>query len=193
MDLHEPKLTARLGDASRAYSADRYQDALRVLRKLAEQAPESAAVRELLGLTLYRLGRWQAAVRELLTYHQLSGSYDQHPVMADCYRALHRYADADDVWTELRQASPSQEVMSEGRLVAAGVLADQGDLKAAVALLEGSLKRSKPKPSHLRQWYALADLYERAGEVVRARDLFRQIAKVDSDAYDVRQRLSALG
>jgi tetratricopeptide (TPR) repeat protein len=77
-------------------------------------------------------------------------------------------------------------------LVAAGILSDRGDLSGAVKLLESSLRRSKPKPLHLRQWYALADLYERAGELPRARDLFSRIATVDPDAYDVRQRLVAL-
>jgi tetratricopeptide (TPR) repeat protein len=184
---------AKLEDAARAYSADRYQDALRILRKLPVQSPSSAAVKELLGLTLYRMGRWPLAVRELTGHHELSGSYDQFPVIADCYRAMRRYADADATWEELKQASPSAEVVAEGRLVAAGSLADQGDLRGAVQLLEGSLRRSRPKVSHLRQWYALADLYERAGELPRARDLFSQIAAVDADAYDVRQRLLALG
>lgn len=192
-DLHEPKLVERLGDATRAYGADRYQDALRVLRVLVDRAPESASVHELLGLTLYRMGRWSAALKELEAYHALSGSYDQYPVMADCFRALKRYPDAGRVWQELREASPGAELMAEGRLVAAGVLADQGDLDGAVKLLESSLRRSKPKQLHLRQWYALADLYERAGELPRARDLFSQIAAVDPEAYDVGQRLRALG
>lgn len=188
----EPLVTAKLADATRAYSADRYQDALRILRKLSSQAPTSASVKELLGLTLYRLGRWPLALRELEAHHRLSASYDQFPVIADCYRAMRRYVEADATWTELRQASPSPEVIAEGRLVAAGCLADQGNLRGAVKLLEGSLRRSKPKMLHLRQWYALADLYERAGELPRARDLFMQIAAVDPDAYDVRQRLVAL-
>lgn len=188
-----PKGNAKLEDAARAYSADRYQDALRILRKLVSQSPGSAPVRELLGLTFYRMGRWKSAVKELQEHHELSGSYDQFPVIADCYRALRRYDEAEATWEELRQASPSAEVVGEGRLVAAGALADQGDLRGAVKLLEGSLRRSRPKPSHLRQWYALADLYERAGELPRARDLFSQIAAVDPDAYDVRQRLVALG
>lgn len=188
-----PVGNAKLEDATRAYSADRYQDALRIVRKVSAQAPNSAAVRELLGLTLYRLGRWPLAVRELEAHHGLSGSYDQYPVMADCYRAMGRYGEAQAVWEELRQASPSAEVVAEGRLVAAGCLADQGDLRGAVMLLEGSLRRSRPKVAHLRQWYALADLYERAGELSRARDLFAQIEGIDPDAYDVRQRLVALG
>ena len=188
-----PATNAKLEDATRAYSADRYQDALRILRKLSAQSPNSAAVKELLGLALYRLGRWPLAVHELTAHHELSGSYDQYPVIADCYRAMRRYVEADATWEELRQASPSAEVVAEGRLVAAGCLADQGDLGGAVKLLESSLRRSRPKASHLRQWYALADLYERGGELPRARDIFTQIAAVDPDAYDVRQRLVALG
>ena len=184
---------AKLEDAARAYSADRYQDAFRMLRKLSAQSPNSAPVKELLGLSLYRMGRWPLAVREMLAHHELTSSYDQFPVIADCYRAMRQYAEADATWEELRQASPSAEVVAEGRLVAAGCLADQGDLRGAVKLLEGSLRRSRPRMSHLRQWYALADLYERAGELPRARDLFTQIAAIDPDAYDVRQRLVALG
>ena len=191
-EASEPVVTAKLADATRAYSADRYHDALRMLRKLSSMAPTSASVRELLGLTLYRLGKWPLALRELEAHHRLSGSYDQFPVIADCYRALRRYDEADATWTELRQASPSPEVIAEGRLVAAGSLADRGDLRGAVKLLEGTLRRSKPKGFHLRQWYALADLYERAGELPRARDLFIQIAAADPDAYDVKQRLIAL-
>jgi tetratricopeptide (TPR) repeat protein len=187
-------LAARLSEAARAYAGDRYGDALKALRRLASNAPESPAVRELLGLTLYRLGKWSLAARELETHHKLTDSYDQFPVLADCYRALRRYSEAETVWSELRQASPSSEVMAEGRLVAAGCLADQGDLRGAIRLLEGSPHRSGTKISgpHLRQMYALADLYERAGELPRARDLFKRVAAEDPDAYDVRQRLGAL-
>jgi thioredoxin-like negative regulator of GroEL len=191
-DFAEPRSAAKVADAARAYAADRYPEALRILRRLVAQSPESAVVRELLGLTLYRMGRWAQAVRELEAYHRLSGSYEQFPVVADCYRAMRCYADADAVWSELRRASPSAEVMAEGRIVAAGCLADKGELAAAISLLQPSLRKAKPKRLHLRQWYALADLYERAGEVPRARELFGRIAAVDPDAYDVRQRLSAL-
>jgi tetratricopeptide (TPR) repeat protein len=186
-------LRARLSEAADSYSADRYGDALKLLQRLVVQAPSSPAVRELLGLTYYRLGRWGLAVRELEQHHELSGSYDQYPVIADCYRALCRHEDAEAVWLELRQVSPSAEVVAEGRLVEAGLLADRGDLRGAVRLLERSLRSANPRPYDLRQWYALADLYERAGELPRARELFAKLAKADPEAYDVSQRLLALG
>jgi tetratricopeptide (TPR) repeat protein len=190
----EPRLAAKLGDAARAYANDRYADALRALRKLSSQTHGSAAVKELLGLTLYRLGKWPLAARELEAHHKLCGSYDQFPVLADCYRAMRRYPEAEAVWSELRKASPSADVMVEGRLVQAGCLADQGDLRGAIRLLEVAARRggSKADLARLRQWYALADLYERAGEIPRARDLFKRIASEDPEAYDVRHRLGSL-
>jgi tetratricopeptide (TPR) repeat protein len=186
------KLAERLGQASHAYDRERYQEALRLVRPLAEAAPGSAAVRELYGLTLYRMGRWAKALKELDTYRTMSGSYDQHPVIMDSLRALHRYGEVAARWDELRQASPSAEVVAEGRIVMAGALADQGDLPGAIRLLEKTRTVKKPKPHHLRQWYALADLYERAGDIPRARDLFNRVASIDPDAFDIRQRVRAL-
>jgi tetratricopeptide (TPR) repeat protein len=186
-------MSTRLADASYAYERERYQDARRILRVLVDQAPGSAALRELNGLVLYRLGEWAEAARQLEAYRDLSGSFDQHPVLADCYRALHRFEDAESTWAELREASPDPDLVAEGRIVAAGCLADQGELAAAITLLErGSRKTRHPKARHLRQWYALADLYERAGDVPRARELFARVAAIDPDAFDTRQRLRAL-
>lgn len=189
------KLAARLAEASHAYDHDRYQDAQRILRPLVAEAADAPAVRELNGLALYRMGRWAAAAKELEVGRALSGSYDQHPVLADCYRALRRYPPAEKLWAELREASPSAEIVAEGRIVAAGCLADQGDLAGAIAVLERAGRRVRnPQQHHIRQWYALADLHERAGDLPRARDLFGRIvaADTDTDPYDAGRRLRSL-
>ena len=39
----------------------------------------------------------------------------------------------------------------------------------------------------------LGDLYERAGDVPRAREMFERVLKVDREAYDVVDRLAGLG
>ncbi len=187
------KLAARLADATHAYDRERYQEARRILRPLAGEVPTSAAVRELYGLVLYRLDQWPQAAKHLEAYRQMSGSFDQHPVLADCYRAMRSYRAANELWDELRNASPSGELVAEGRIVAAGCRADQGDLTGAIAVLERAARRVKnPAERHLRQWYALADLYERAGDVPRARDLFGRVDAADPEAFDVNQRLRAL-
>ncbi|HEX2039567.1 MAG TPA: tetratricopeptide repeat protein [Acidimicrobiales bacterium] len=187
------RLEQALADAARAYERDRYQDARRILKPLAERAPAAAAVRELHGLTLYRMGRWREAIKELEAFRALTGSCDQHPVLADCHRALRQWTTVGRLWEELRQASPSGEVVTEGRIVMAGAMADRGDIGAAIALLERARTDVKrPKLHHLRLWYALADLYERAGEIPRARELFRRVLAHDREFADVAERLAGL-
>lgn len=187
------RLEARLKDASRAFRRERYDDARRLLRPLAEAAPTAESVRELLGLTYYRLGRWKLAIAELEAFRDLSASTEQHPVLADCYRALGRHAKVLELWDELRAASPSAALVAEGRIVVAGSLADQGQLTEAIELLEASKPPTRrPQAHHLRVTYALADLLERAGDVPRARQLFGVVAAADPELGDVEHRLRAL-
>jgi hypothetical protein len=191
---HIPKLGERLRNASRAFERERFTDARKLLKPLAERAPASAPVRELYGLTLYRLGHWRAAARELEAFRTLTGSADQLPVLADCYRALKRYDRVDELWKELGAASPSAEVVAEGRIVAAGALADRGELDRGIRLLEAGQKPVKRmRTHHIRLTYALADLVERAGDIPRARTLFRKVAEADPDFADVSLRLRTLG
>jgi tetratricopeptide (TPR) repeat protein len=183
----------RLKDASRAFDAERFGDAARILRKLAEDAPGSATVRELNGLTLYRLGRWRPAIRELEAFRSIAGSTEQHPVLADCYRAVNQHDMVAELWEELRAASPGAALVTEGRIVYAGSQADRGDVPGAVQTLEqGFTMPKRPLVHHLRRAYALADAYERAGDVVRARELFGRVAVHDRRFADAAQRARAL-
>jgi hypothetical protein len=60
-------------------------------------------------------------------------------------------------------------------------------------LLDRAARRvAHPQDRHLRQWYALADLYERAGDLPRARELFSRVAATDPEAFDVAVRLRGL-
>jgi len=188
------RLELRLADASRAYERDRYTEALSILRELARAVPGVVAVRELYGLTLYRLGRWKEAIRELRAFAELSGSVDQHPVIADSERALGRHDRVAELWAELRSAGAGSDVLAEGRLVMAGSLADRGRIADAIELLAPAATREvrKPLERHVRQWYALADLYERSGDVPRARELFRKVVAADPELSDAPERLAAL-
>ncbi len=185
---------ATLDRATEAFNEGRERDAARDLRPLRDTYPDAAGVRELLGLADYRLGHFAAAAKELETFVELTGSVEQHPVLMDCLRAQRRYRDVDALWHELSEASPSGELVIEGRIVAAGALADQGRISDAIALLERKAADSKrPQPHHLRLWYALADLFERAGDLPRARELFLRVQRSEPDFVDVAERLSTLG
>lgn len=190
-----PKYEQRLANGARAFRAGRYEDARKMLAPLADRAPGSAAVRELYGLTLYRLGRWKLAARELEAFADYTRSTEQHPVLADCYRAQKRYPQVDRLWLELRESSPSAELVTEGRIVTAGAQADRGDLRGALKTLghPGWKVPRRPQEHHLRRAYALADLYERSGDVPRARQLFGRIKGADPRFGDVADRLRTLG
>ncbi len=189
-----PAVERRLVEAARALERDRAQDAYRIVRRVAEEAPEAAAARELTGLALYRLGRWGAAASHLEAFVRLTGSVEQHPVLADCYRALGRHTKVGQLWDELRRASPGSALVAEGRIVMAGSLADRGELQEAITLLERAPapRRNPPALHHLRLWYALADLYERIGDTPRARELFARVASFEPGLADAAERVAAL-
>jgi tetratricopeptide (TPR) repeat protein len=176
------RLTERMAAAARAYERDRYTEAFRITKNLVDQVPESGAARELHGLVCYRLGRWTQAIGHLEAARRLDDD-DRHRRVAA-------------LWEELRAASPSPDILAEGRMVLASDLADQRKLNAAVEVLASSgAARNLRHPSdrHLRQWYVLADLYERAGDAAHARELFGRVAAADPELADAAERYDALG
>jgi tetratricopeptide (TPR) repeat protein len=187
------RLAGRLADAAAAYADEHIDDAARVVAGIAKEAPAVPEVRELLGLCRYRQGRWRPAIKELEAFRQLTGSVEQHAVLSDCYRALGRHSEVVTLWEELRDASPDPALVVEGRIVAAGSLADQDRLGEAISLLaRGWRWPSRPRDYHLRRAYALADLYERAGDFPAARALFERIAQNNPLLADAGARARAL-
>jgi tetratricopeptide (TPR) repeat protein len=185
---------AELARAAEAFSAGRERDAARLLRPLRDAYPDASAVRELLGLCQYRLGQYQVATKELEAFVELTNSVEQHPVLMDCARAQGKHRRVEELWEELATASPSGALVTEGRIVLAGARADQGRLTEAIATLDRrSPQSSRVQDHHVRVWYALADLYERAGDLPKARDLFQRIRRHDAGFADVAERLAALG
>ena len=191
------RISERLAAAAEAYARDRYTEAARITRPLAQEVPESPATRELHGLVCYRLGRWREAITHLEAARALTGGDpDQVPVLMDCHRALRHHRRVEELWEELRIASPPSEVLVEGRLVRAETMADSGDVQGAIALLvaAGAARNLRsPAERHVRQWFVLADLSERAGDIPMARTLFARVLAADPELGDAGDRLRALG
>ena len=189
------KASTKVALALDAFERERWSDVKKLLLPLSRSVTGVEFVHELLGLSLYRLGQWIDAADHLEQARRLQpANAVNHPVLADCYRALQRYEKVDELWRELREASPDAAIVAEGRIVAASSQADRGDLAGAVRTMEqGRKDPAVPREHHLREWYVLADLYDRSGEVAKARSMFRKIERVDAAFADVVQRLEELG
>jgi tetratricopeptide (TPR) repeat protein len=188
-----PALLNQLLAAADDFSNGRDRDALNKIRRVRDALPDSPTTREMTGLIQYRLGNYRAAAKELEEFVRLTNAVEQHPVLMDSYRAQRRWGKVDELWEDLAATSPSAELVTEGRIVAAGARADQGHLHDAIGMLVKKAKDVKqPRDYHLRLWYALADLEERAGNLARARELFNRIRRHDADFADVTARVRAL-
>ena len=166
--------------------AERYTDAARILRKLAEEAPGVAAVRELYGLTLYRQGKWRAGRQGARGVPPADRLDRAAPGAGRLLPGPGRRRHGRRAVGRAAQASPSAELVVEGRIVVAGIARRPGrpPRRHPPARAGWSLPR-RPQEHHLRRGYALADLYERAGDVARARELFERLAAVAPDFADV--------
>ena len=194
--LRKERLVKRMDDAVRAYERGRNVEAVRLGRQVATEVPNVAAVREVVGLAAYRNGQWREARAHLEAHRELTGSTEHIPELMDTLRAMGRPKRAIELWHELRQQSPEVDVLAEARIVAAATLADQGKLNEAITVLtsSGAAKSLRnPSPRHVRQWYVLGDLYERAGDLPTAAELFERVDQHDPGAYDVVERLAAVG
>jgi tetratricopeptide (TPR) repeat protein len=187
-------LVKTFAEAAAAFAAEDYEAAIRLAEQSKHMALRAIAPRELLGLALYRTGRWQDAIRELSTYRRLSGSSDQNPVMADCYRALRKPEKALDLCDEMQaDRQLPAAVVYEGTIVAAGALSDMGRLQEALERLERlELDPPDAEEHHLRAWYVLGDVLERRGRFTQARTWFQAVAAADPELTDAQDRADRL-
>jgi tetratricopeptide (TPR) repeat protein len=191
--LSATKYQERLATAADALDRGRFDDARRMVQPVLRDVPDLAFGHEIAGLALYRMGQWRKAASELERARLLDRTLNHHAVLADCYRALKRYDLVEQLWAELREGSPGPALMAEGRIVAAGALADRGDLKGALKIMERAADvPKKVRDHHLRQWYVLGDLHDRSGDIIKARRFFGMVAEHDADFADVVERLRGL-
>lgn len=190
------KMIITLTRAAEAYDRKRYEEALRLGRIVAGAVPGVAPVRELTGLAAYRAERWNMAKIHLRAHFTIAGDAEHLPLVMDCDRANHRYRAIEKTFAKLEESEPPAEVLAEGRIVMASALADQQQYAEAIELLTkaGATKQLRnPAYRHVRLWYALADIFDRAGDTTSARELFARVVIAEPNAYDAKARLEELG
>ena len=190
------KMVITLTKAAEGYDRKRYEEALRLGRIVSDAVPGVAPVRELTGLAAYRAERWNMAKIHLRAHFTITGDPEHLPLVMDCDRANRRFRAVEKTYEELQESEPSAEVIAEGRIVMASALADQQRYVEAIDLLVragGTKILRNPAYRHVRLWYALADIFDRSGDQVSARELFARVVAADPEAYDAAYRLSELG
>lgn len=165
-------------------------EAARLAKKL---APRSGAVREVLGMALYRAKRFRDALRELQAYRRITGRLDQNHLIADSYRALGSPEKAVDAARQALRAPLPDEVRAEAAIVGASALADLGRFTEALSMLRASPTSDRlSRDFDLRVWYVTGDVLERAGKRAEAAEEFRRIVRHDPAAFDSAERLARL-
>ena len=190
------KMVITLAKAAEGYDRKRYEEALRLGRIVSDAVPGVAPVRELTGLAAYRAERWNMAKIHLRAHFAITGDPEHLPLVMDCDRANRRFRAVDKTYEELTESEPSADVMAEARIVMASALADQQRYVEAIDLLVragGTKILRNPAYRHVRLWYALADIFDRSGDQVSARELFARVVVADPEAYDAQARLNELG
>ena len=180
-------------EAAGAFAADDYAEAIRLGEQAKHIALRSGTVRELLGLAYYRVEQWKEAARELSAFRRFSGSTEQNPVIADCYRATGKPDKALEICDEIDARNVDPAVAYEGAIVAAGALADMKRLDEAIQRVERlDLRPPTAREHHVRAWYVLGDLLERKGRFTQAREWFEAVSAADPDMTDAGDRLRRL-
>ncbi len=190
------KLVETMTRAAEAYDRHRYEEALRLARGVVDAVPGVAAARELLGLAAYRAERWNLAKANLRAHFAITGDPEHLAKVMDCDRAHRRFRAVATTFEELEDAEAGADELAEGRIVMGASLADQGKYAEAIELLTragGAKVLRNPSFRHIRLWYALGDVYDRAGDVGSARELFARVVLAEPEAYDAAARLAELG
>lgn len=143
-----------------------------------------ACVREAFAIASYRAGKYADALSELRAVRRMRGGDEFVPMMADCERALGKPEKALELLRGITLNALEPETRAEVLIVMAGARADMGQIEAARVLLEiPDLTSGADAPARARLQYAYADLWERSGDVVKAREWFS--AALASDPDDV--------
>jgi predicted Zn-dependent protease len=170
-DKRVPAALEALGEASSALSEGRFHQALRHAKRAKELTPRDATVREVLGLAAYRVGAWGEALRELRTYRRFTGEATHIPVELDSLRALGRFDDVEQAWSQFAGLDVKPSVRKEALVVYASFLLDQGKVSDARRLVSPRPLAPEPGEADLRVWYVAARAAAVAGDATEARRL----------------------
>jgi hypothetical protein len=168
-----------LAGAVEAFVGAKYGRAVRSAEEAKQLAPRSGTVREVLALSLYRLGRWEPALRELRTYRRFTGDTYHMALEIDALRALDRPEDVERAWELVGKLGGAREAVQECRVVYASFLLDRDEPRAAWDVINPERIVAEARESDLRVWFVAAKVAGRLGDFGTARRLYEAVQAAD--------------
>ena len=165
--------------AAEAFADAKYGKAAQRAQQAKEASSSNATIREILGLSYYRLGRWKEALKELRGFRRIAGETTHMPVEMDCLRALERFHDVEKVWAQLHDLGGRRDTMREARVVYGSYLLDAGRFDEAWKVVNPKKIHKEADESSLRQWYVAARVAAHLGDGSSARQLVSAITTAD--------------
>jgi hypothetical protein len=179
------KLAARIARhlaAAGMYIDDDPELAYQHAKAAKARAQRLAVIREALGEAAYAAGHYAEALAELRAAKRMNGATAYLPIMADCHRALGHPEQAIKLAHSPSVVNFKPEAKAEMTLVEAGARRDQGQLDAALRVLELSPLSNKSRASWVvRLRYAYADTLEAAGRLNEALSWFHRTHAIDAE------------
>ena len=179
---HKDRRTASLkviAEGIDAYGKEEFEAARRKLAKAKQLSPRSTSVRELLGLSAYRLERWDEALAEMRAYRRMAGDTSYMPAEMDCLRALGRGADVEKTWTRFGELGGDRPAAAEARVVYGAFLLDEDRPAEAWAVTRPSRLPPGAPPYELRRWFIAARAALEIGDAEAAGKLAGAVYRAD--------------
>ena len=170
-----------LAQAVDAYGDEEFAGALRLLAEAKGLSPRASAVRELLGLSAYRLRNWEQALAELRAYRRLTGDTTHMPVEMDALRALERDAAVEKTWERFVELGGNRPTQAEARVVFGSYLLDRGRAAEAWKVAGPARLPEDAAPYELRRWFVAARAALALEDPGTAAQLVRAIRRGDPD------------
>ena len=155
---------ALLQDAAYGFAAGKYRQIAPKLEEAKKLSSRAATIRELLGLTYYRLERWEDALRETRAFRRLAGETTHMAIELDCLRALGRREDVDKTWALLRELGSEGQAKSEAKVVYASFLLEQGEPQRAWKVVQPGRLHTDAPEHVVREWYVAARAAAASGD-----------------------------
>ena len=168
-----------LSAAAGSFEEGRYAAARKKLIEAKALSSRAGAIRELLALSCYRMGKWQEAVREIRTFRRVTGDTTHMAIEMDSLRALGRFDDVHATWDTFQELGGSKAAEAELRVVYGSFLLDQGEDRDAWEVTRPKRLAVDAPDWERRRWYVAARAAARLGDKDTAKQIANAIEKQD--------------